>query len=200
MPQAIRLSPVSRHLLPSSYLRHALLLGFSCSPPSPNTQSALLIFSTSSLFCSYIFRHLILSLCHSKLTFSLLPSVFWSGLTEDVAACNPIITHLLVCLSFSTNLWLPDSVSLHLFFSLEKHLTQDVTIAACSLTCKMLPFIYSNASLNLSSTFGHVPCKIHAWNKMWFHSIQVKQIIVECFQFYLGFEFVNPSSVSWKWV
>lgn len=31
MPRAVRLSPVSRYLGPSSYLRHALLLGFSSS-------------------------------------------------------------------------------------------------------------------------------------------------------------------------
>lgn len=49
MPGAIRLSPTSRYLRPSSYLRHALLLGFSSSPSSPQTHSAMFVFSFISV-------------------------------------------------------------------------------------------------------------------------------------------------------
>lgn len=47
MPLAIRLSPLSRYLRPSSYLRHALLLGFSSSPHTLSNVCLLLNLSSS---------------------------------------------------------------------------------------------------------------------------------------------------------
>lgn len=53
MPRAIRLSSASRYLWPSSYLRHALLLGFSSSPHRTLTHSTMLVFIYLFIsFCS----------------------------------------------------------------------------------------------------------------------------------------------------
>lgn len=62
MPLAIRLSPASRYLRPSSYLRHALLLGFSSflSPPPPHTHTQQCLSSSISLLISFCSRK---SLC-----------------------------------------------------------------------------------------------------------------------------------------
>lgn len=79
-----------------------------------------------------------------------------------------IITHLLKSVSLSAQSFDFLTLFLCIFPSLwYEQLTQDVlTITACSLTCKTLPVIYSNASLSLSTTVRHVPCKIHGRNKM----------------------------------
>lgn len=96
MPRAIKLSPASRYLRPSSYLRHALLLGFSSSHSTyththkqTHTQQCLsfFLFKKKSLFISFcsrkslFFRHTALTqCCRLSLTTSLFLSVFFISL------------------------------------------------------------------------------------------------------------------------
>lgn len=80
MPWAIRLSPASRYLRPSSYLRHALLLGFSSSPP-PLHSAMFVVF--------YISLHLLFVLVNLCIL-DILPSLC-------VAACRLLLLCFYLC-------------------------------------------------------------------------------------------------------
>lgn len=106
-----QLSPASRYLRPSSYLRHALLLGFSSSPSYIFTHSVVFdmyIFFSPFLFMQILyFRHPALPFCWSlSLAASLFLSLFLSVWTDSRAAHYSSLPSFMESLSLFIQLWI----------------------------------------------------------------------------------------------
>lgn len=86
MPWAIRLSPASCYLLPFSYLKHALLLGFSSFPSHPTEH---MLYNVCLLQCSSF-------LCSLRL-------MFWTSCSVLLIRCSYLFAPL-TYLSFNTSL------------------------------------------------------------------------------------------------
>ena len=121
MPRAIRLSLASRYLQPSSYFRHALLLGFSISPLHTHTLSnfclllylcvsfflQILTFWTScplSLSISVSYCFLFLSLLLSLWTDSV-AARYSSLLSDNLSPSTSIFVFLFPSCCISPSLW-----------------------------------------------------------------------------------------------